>query len=81
MERGGGGGEGGVSEHRVGLRFVSQMTISSYRCKIRTLYTYLSFAVFSETLNSCVSCVVSFHDHTISGVVLLPSLLSTFHRR
>ena len=31
----------GVNEHTISLRFVSQMIISSYRRKIRTLYLYL----------------------------------------
>ena len=38
MERGGGGS---MNESTLGLRFVSQMTTSSYQCKIRTLYLFL----------------------------------------
>ena len=35
-----GGGGGGVNERTVGLTFVCQMTLSSYRRKIRTLYLF-----------------------------------------
>ena len=39
MERKVGGG-GGVT---ISLRFVSQMTVLSYQCKIRTLYLFFAF--------------------------------------
>ena len=57
------------------------MTIRATDVKWGLFTLTFPFAVFPETLNSCVSCVVSFRDHTISWVVLLSSLLSTFHRR
>ena len=31
----------GGNEHVVSLRFVSQMTISTYRCKVKTLFPFL----------------------------------------
>ena len=39
--QGGGEGGGGLNERTISPKFVSQMTISSYRRKIRTLYLYL----------------------------------------
>ena len=42
---GGGGGGGWGTEWTVGLKFVSQMTISRYRGKIRTLYLFFAFVL------------------------------------
>ena len=47
MEEGG----GGWYERTVDRRLVSQMTISSYRRKIRTVYLYLHL-FFSRVLNA-----------------------------
>jgi len=46
-----GAGGGGLYERTVDRRCVSQMTISSYRRKIRTLYLYLHL-FFSRVLNA-----------------------------
>ena len=42
---------GGQNERTVRLRFVSQMTISRYQCKITTLYIYLYIFWLKCSLN------------------------------
>ena len=42
------------NEHTVGFRFVSQMTITSYRHKIRTLYLFLTLTFKNPRTHPCL---------------------------
>ena len=55
------------NEHTVGFRFVSQMTITSYRHKIRTLYLFLTLTFKNPRTHPCLLYVRKLmHDFQFS---------------